>query len=105
MGVPVGLCWAGIAAGVEAQYPAVPAGAGVALGWAVEGRGRVGDALGRLGCVLAPAAGQVALGWLPGSSTAPAKVSGRRGPSEATMAATVTAQTAVAAADNHSVGG
>lgn len=36
---------------------------------------------------------------------APANVSGRRGPSELTMAATATALIAVAAIDSHSAGG
>jgi hypothetical protein len=104
--VLVGWCWTGITAGIEAEYPAVLAAVGEVgegLGRAGEVRGRVGDAVGRLARV-ATAAGAVALGWPPGSSTAPAKVSGRRGPSEVAMAATVTAHTAVAAADNHSAG-
>jgi hypothetical protein len=102
--VLVGPCWTGITAGMEAEYPAVLAAVGEGLGRVVEVRGRVGDALGRLARVAAPAAGAGALGGPPGSSTAPAKVSGRRGPSEVAMAATVTAHTAVAAADNHSAG-
>lgn len=94
--------WAGIITDVDGEYPAVLAAAGDGV---AEVRGRVGQALGRLGWLVFTAEGEEALDWLPGSSTAPAKVSDRRGPSEVAMAATATAQTAVAAADNHSVGG
>jgi hypothetical protein len=55
--------------------------------------------------MLFSAVGDAALEWLSGSRIAPAKVSGRRGPAELAMAATATALIAVAATDNHSVGG
>ena len=100
MPVPGKALWAGAIAGIEAERPAVPA----ATDGAVEVGALVRGALGRLGSEVSPAAVEGALCWLPGSSTAPAKVSDRRGVSETAMATTVTALTAVAAADNHSVG-
>jgi hypothetical protein len=92
--------WAGTADG-GAEYPA----ALVAVGGAAEARTLVRAALGRLDCVESPGVGEAtALWWPPGSNTAPAKVSGRRGPPEVAMAATATALTAVAATANHSAG-
>jgi hypothetical protein len=97
--------WIGTITGAEDAYPAVLS----AAEGAAEVRVRVRAGLGRLSCrlgrVVSLAAGEVTLRWSPGSSTAPAKVSGRRGPPELAMAATVTTLTAVAAIDSHSAGG
>ena len=62
-------------------------------------------ALGRLGCGVCPAAWDEELEWFCGSRIAPANVNGRRGPPDVAIAATATAVIAVAATDNHSVGG
>ena len=62
-------------------------------------------ALGRFSFVLWPAARDAVLCWLPGSTIAPAKLNGRRGPLELIMAVTATALIAVAANVNHSAGG
>lgn len=62
-------------------------------------------ALGRLSCGVCPGAWDAELGWFCGNRIAPANVNGRRGPPEVAIAATATAVIAVAATDNHTVGG
>ena len=93
--------WTGTTPATGGWYSAGLSPADGAADVRMAGRG----ALGRLSCGLCPAAWDAELEWLCGNRIAPANVNGRRGPSDVAIAATATAVIAVAATDNHSVGG